>query len=103
MTKEKVEGSPISRAKLVLGAAPPGASTLPSKPRQQEEAAPATEHKDIKTQKAKAAEPSVPMTRTTVYMPEALHIKLKMYAARHKQDVSGIITSQIEKLLAEEE
>lgn len=40
------------------------------------------------------------MRRTTVYIPDTLAIKLKVYAARRREDVSGIITKQIELLLA---
>jgi hypothetical protein len=98
MSKEKIEDSPLARRKFTLGAAQPE----PAQPEETE-----TKHNNVKTSKHKDIkmpnEKSVTMKRTTVYIPEELAIKLKVYAARHKEDVSGIITRQIEKLLAEEE
>ncbi|HEY7414510.1 MAG TPA: hypothetical protein VH593_04910 [Ktedonobacteraceae bacterium] len=95
MTREKVEGSPLARAKLTLGAAQPTQVTRPQRE--------ATPEPDIKTSKHKAAGPGRAMRRTTIYMPEELTIRLKVYAARHREDMSGIIARQVEKLLAEEE
>jgi hypothetical protein len=98
MSKEKIEDSPLARRKLTLGAAQPE-PTQPKETETKHNNVETSKHKDIK----KPNEKSVTMKRTTVYMPEELAIQLKVYAARHKEDVSGIITRQIEKLLAEEE
>lgn len=98
MSKEKIEDSPLARRKLTLGAAQPE-PTQPEEMETKYNNVETSKHKDIKMPNEK----SVTMKRTTVYMPEELAIKLKVYAARHKEDVSGIITRQIEKLLAEEE
>lgn len=86
MTKEKIEGSPLKR-RLMLGATPP-----------EKERGSNEEHKDIKTSKHKNT-----MKRTTIYMPEELLTRLKIYAVRHHDDVSGILIKQAEKLLSEEE
>jgi hypothetical protein len=98
MSKEKIENSPLARRKLTLGTmqpVPPQQGELETEQTSTE----TSKHKDAKTLNNK----STPMKRTTVYIPEELAIQLKIYAARHKEDVSGIITRQIEKLLAEEE
>jgi len=97
MSKERIQDSPLTRARLTLGA------TKTPPPQQDEQS---EEHKDIKTPRHKDAKaPSsqgATMRRTTVYIPDALAIKLKVYAARRREDVSGIITKQIELLLADE-
>lgn len=98
MSKEKIENSPLARRKLTLGTMQPVPSQQ-GEPETAQNNAEASKHKDTKTSSNK----SITMKRTTVYIPEELAIQLKVYAARHKEDVSGIITRQIEKLLAEEE
>lgn len=94
MSKQKITDSPLKRFQL-------GATTEP----EEED----TEHKNIKTQKhtdmptkSVTTKEPIPMKRTTVYMPEELALRLKIYAARHKEDMSGIIIKLVEKLLTEE-
>lgn len=98
MSKEKIENSPLARRKLTLGTTQP---VLPQQGELETERSnvEASKHKDAKTPNNK----SITMKRTTVYIPEELAIRLKIYAAQHKEDVSGIITRQIERLLTEEE
>lgn len=96
MTKEKIEGSPLAR-RLVLGATPPVQEN--SKPELQEES---KERQDVKSPKRQST-----TRRMTVYMPEDLATRLEIYAVKHRRQikggVSGVITLQIKKLLAEEE
>ena len=100
MTREKVEGSPLSRKRMVIGAAAP--VTQSETEREPE----TTKRQDIKTSEhknVKAAAAAQGLQRTTFYLPEALHVRLKVYAARHKEDMSKIVVRELEKLLDGEE
>jgi hypothetical protein len=102
MSKQQpIHDSPLARKRLTIGA-PLLDANEESEPQQ----------KDIKTQKhtniqntgdsTKKSEGQT-MKRTTVYMPEPLAVRLKIYAARHKEDMSGIIIKLVEELLKNEE
>jgi hypothetical protein len=103
MSKQQpIHDSPLARKRLTIGA-PLLEETNEASESQQ---------KDIKTQKhtnIKDAEDKTQksegeaMKRTTVYMPESLAVRLKIYAARHKDDMSGIIIKLVEELLKNEE
>jgi hypothetical protein len=99
MTREKVEGSPLSRKRMVIGAIAPETQAEPEREPQaaKRQDIKTSEHKNVKT----AAAPD--LKRTTFYLPEALHIRLKVYAARHKEDMSQIVVRELEKLLDGEE
>ena len=95
MSNEKVEGSPLARRKLTLGTQQP---TI-----EKTEPEGISSHEDIKTSKHTGVKTSSNVKRTTIYMPDDLAIRLKIYAARKRTDMSALIVAQIEKLLAEEE
>ncbi len=99
--QQPIHDSPLARARLTIGAPLPDAN---------EESE--LQQKDIKTQKhnniqnagdSTKKKDAQAMKRTTVYMPEPLAVRLKIYAARHKEDMSGIIIKLVEELLKNEE
>jgi hypothetical protein len=102
MSKQQpINDSPLARKRLTIGAPIPEANE-DSESQQQ----------DIKTQKHNNINDAEDrshqsegqtMKRTTVYMPESLAVRLKIYAARHKKDMSGIIVKLVEELLKNEE
>ncbi len=102
MSKQQpINDSPLARKRLTIGA------PLPDDNEESE-----LQQKDIKTQEHNNIQNTgdstnksegQPMKRTTVYMPEPLAVRLKIYAARHKEDMSGIIIKLVEDLLKDEE
>jgi hypothetical protein len=105
MSKQQpIHDSPLARKRLTIGA------PLLEGVEANEDSEP--QQKDIKTQKhtnikdagdrTQKSEGEA-MKRTTVYMPESLAVRLKIYAARHKDDMSGIIVKLVEELLKNEE
>lgn len=89
---KRIEDSPLKRRKLTLGAEPKEETAT------KEETKEPSKHTDIKDTKHNNGK-----VRTTIYVPEDLFLRFKVYAVRHKEDMSGILTRQIEKLLAGEE
>lgn len=51
------------------------------------------------TQKRQDVKTSEEMERQTVWMPHRLRTRLKVYAALHQDDISGIITRLVETFL----
>lgn len=95
---KRITDSPLARKRLTVGA-DPEALKKPVEEEQEQES------KNIKTSKHQDVKPAkdTEMRRTTVYLPEDLFIRFKVYAVRHKEDMSGLIAKQIEKLLREDE
>jgi hypothetical protein len=96
MTREKIQDSPLSRKRMVIGAAQPEAQ--PELEAAKHTNIKTSEHKDAKTGSGSGK------IRTTIYIPEELAIRLKIYVARHRgEDASKVITRLLEELLNGEE
>jgi hypothetical protein len=44
---------------------------------------------------------STPAVRTTVYLPEALHLRAKVFAARHRTSVTQLVLAGLKAQLKE--
>ncbi len=101
MSKQQpIHDSPLARRRLTIGAPPPSASEDSELLQEDIKTQKHTNIKDTGDTKKPEGEA---MKRTTVYMPESLAVRLKVYAARHKDDMSGIIIKLVEELLKNEE
>jgi hypothetical protein len=45
---------------------------------------------------------STPAIRTTVYLPEALHLRAKLFAARHRTSVTQLMVAALKAQLKED-
>jgi len=104
MSSKKTFNSPLKRAQAgIIGAAP---ETQQTEPEPLQNNVKTLERSSVETQKTTITtrkSDNVTMKRQTIFMPEELATWLKAYAARNRDDMSGVVTKLVQQLRDREE